>query len=84
MTPTPVGLGPTPDIYISSNGHINGYIRFDSENGNETAIATDNGFVCGENGFGRSDDGAARVVQGNGNVQSIMNSGSIEDNLHSQ
>ncbi|KAL0267726.1 UNVERIFIED_CONTAM: hypothetical protein PYX00_009910 [Menopon gallinae] len=81
VTPTPVGLGPTPDIYISSNGHINGYVRFDSENGNETAITTENGFVCGENGFERSDS-SNRVVQGNGNV-SIMNSGSIEDNLHS-
>lgn len=83
MTPTPIGLGPTPDIYISSNGHINGYVRFDSENVHDTvSVGNENGFACMEGGFDILNDGHVRAIQGNGNVPT-MNNGSVEDNLNS-
>lgn len=83
VTPTPVGLGPTPDIYISSNGHINGYVRFDSENLNDvTSIGNENGFAVHDVGFERSES-VVRGLQGNGNIPN-MNNISIEDTINSQ
>ncbi|KAK6634358.1 hypothetical protein RUM43_011758 [Polyplax serrata] len=79
VTPTPVGLGPTPDIYISSNGHINGYVRFsDSDNLNEVTT------VGNENGFPRhGGDGLEGIppagLQGNGTIPN-MNHVSIDEN----
>lgn len=83
VTPTPIGLGPTPDIYISSNGHINGYVRFDSDNVNEvTTISNENGFPCLGGGELERSDGIAIGLQGNGTLPN-MNNISVEENLSS-